>query len=96
VKLGAGGLVRAYTDAVAQALQAAPKVPLQRQKQLCFSVPFALEGLARREIDAAGATLGEVLHGSVVQLHITLPEPSAAAFVARLNDVGQGRVGWVE
>ncbi len=96
VKLGAGGLVRAYTDAVAQALQAAPKVPLQRQKQLCFSVPFALEGLVRREIDSAGATLGEVLHGSVVQLRITLPEPAAAAFVARLNDLGQGRVGWVD
>lgn len=94
VKLGAGGLVRAYTDAVAQALQTATKVPLQRHKQLCCSVPFALEGLVRREIDSAGATLGEVLHGSVVQLHFSLPEPEVAAFVARLNHVGQGRVGW--
>ncbi|MDB5896307.1 MAG: hypothetical protein JWQ88_3838, partial [Rhodoferax sp.] len=30
VKLGAGGLVRAYTDAVAQALLQAEKLPLQR------------------------------------------------------------------
>jgi uncharacterized YigZ family protein len=96
VKLGAGGLVRAYTDAVAQALQTANKITLQRQKQLFCSVPFALEGLVRREIDSAGATLAGVQHGSVVQLHITLAEPEAAAFVARLNHVGQGRVGWVE
>ena len=34
VKLGAGGLVRAYTDAVAQALLGADTVPLQRGPDL--------------------------------------------------------------
>ena len=45
VKLGAGGLVRAYTDCVAQALLHAPKVQLQRMATLQCLVPYALEGL---------------------------------------------------
>ena len=94
VKLGAGGLVRAYTDTVAQALLSAHKVPLQRMKTLQCLVPYALEGLLRREIDAAHAELLEVQHGQLVTLHLRLPEAQAAAFVQRINDQGQGRVGW--
>ena len=96
VKLGAGGLVRAYTDTVAQALLSANKVPLQRMATLQCQVPYALEGLLRREIDAAGAALGGVVHGALVTLELRLPASQAATFVQRINDVGQGRVGWLE
>jgi uncharacterized YigZ family protein len=94
VKLGAGGLVRAYTDTVAQALLTATKVPLQRMTHLQCLVPYALEGLLRREIDTAYAELLEVQHGQLVTLHLRLPAAQAAAFVQRINDQGQGRVGW--
>lgn len=94
VKLGAGGLVRAYTDTVAQALLTAPKVPLVRMKTLQCLVPYAQEGLLRREIDAAGAELLQVVHCSLVRLQLRLPEAQAATFVQRINDIGQGRVGW--
>lgn len=96
VKLGAGGLVRAYTDTIAQALLAAPKVTLQRMKTLQCHVPYALEGLLRREIEAAGAELINVQHGTLVTLQWRLPEAQAAAFVLRINNSGQGRVGWTE
>ena len=94
VKLGAGGLVRAYTDCVAQALLHAPKVQLQRMATLQCLVPYALEGLLRREIEAAGAELLGVQHGSLVTLQLRLPQAQASAFVQRINDLGQGRVGW--
>ncbi|MGL6205579.1 MAG: DUF1949 domain-containing protein, partial [Giesbergeria sp.] len=77
-----------------QALLTAPKVPLQRMKTLQCLVPYALEGLLRREIEAAHAELLEVQHASLVTLHLRLPEAQAAAFVQRINDQGQGRVGW--
>ncbi|ODS65327.1 MAG: IMPACT family protein [Acidovorax sp. SCN 65-108] len=96
VKLGAGGLVRAYTDTIAQALLTAPKVTLQRMKTLQCHVPYALEGLLRREIEAAGAELINVQHGTLVTLQLRLPEAQAAAFVLRINNSGQGRVGWTE
>ena len=94
VKLGAGGLVRAYTDCVAQALLTAPKVVLQRMRALRCEVPYALEGLLRREIEAVGAELLSVDHGALVALQWRLPESQASAFVARLNELGQGRLGW--
>ncbi|WP_432728616.1 IMPACT family protein [Variovorax sp. W6] len=94
VKLGAGGLVRAYTDAVAQALLGATLVPLLRQRSLRCSVPYALEGLVRRELAAAGAVLEAVQHGDDVAFAFSLPEPEADAFIARLGDAAQGRVAW--
>ena len=95
VKLGAGGLVRAYTDTVAQALLTAPKVMLQRMQTLQCQVPYALEGMLRREIEAAGAELLQVQHASHVTLQLRLPEAQAPAFVQHINDHGQGRVGWM-
>ena len=94
VKLGAGGLVRAYTDAVAQALLHADKVPLQRMSELLCRVPYSLEGLLRREIEAEGAQLLHVAHGTLVELRLGLPQARADAFMRRINDAGQGRVGW--
>ena len=94
VKLGAGGLVRAYTDSIAQALAGATLVPLVRQRGLRCEVPYALEGLVRRELAAVGAVLESVAHGSTVAFVFALPETAAEAFIARLDDAAQGRVAW--
>jgi len=94
VKLSAGGLVRAYTDAVAQALVGAERVPLVRTRMLRVAVPYALEGVLRRELDAAGATLDDVQHGRDVTLAFQLPEDRADELVARIDDASQGRAVW--
>lgn len=94
VKLGAGGLVRAYTDAIAQALLGATLVPLVRLRSVRCTVPYALEGLVRRELAAAGAVLESVAHGDDVAFAFSLPEPDADAFIARLGDAAQGRAAW--
>lgn len=96
VKLGAGGLVRAYTDTVAQALLTATKVQVQRMKTLKCMVPYAQEGMLRREIASIGAELLEVQHGTLVTLRLRLPESQASDFVQRINDIGQGRGHWVD
>jgi len=95
VKLGAGGLVRAYTDCVAQALLQAEKVPIQRQQVLRCTLPYALEGLLRRELELAQATLTQVQHGAQVEMQFALTEAAAPALLARLNESGQGRIGWL-
>ena len=96
VKLGAGGLVRAYTDAVAQALLHAEKVPLQRLLTQQCALPYALEGWLRRELEQAGAQLTAVEHQAQVRLQWQLPEPAAAMLAQRINDGGQGRIAWLE
>ena len=96
IKLGAGGLVRAYTDAVAQALLAAEKIPVVKRLHLACSVPYALEGLVRREVELAQAELLGVDHGSVVTLQFALPELQAAALQQRLGDSGRGQLVWLD
>lgn len=94
VKLGAGGLVRAYTDAVAQALLKANKVPIRAVATLVCQIPYPLEGAFRREIAAAGAVLLDSAHASLVTLRLSVPEDEAAALRARLDDIGQGQTSW--
>lgn len=94
VKLGAGGLVRAYTDCVAQALKTADKVPIIRLRALRCAVPYALEGLLRREIAAAGGRLDDIQHDEAVAFGFTLAEAAADALIARLGELCQGRVVW--
>ncbi|MEH6436150.1 IMPACT family protein [Massilia sp. DD77] len=94
VKLGAGGLVRAYTDSVAQALLQAQKVPIVKLASLRCTAPYAFEGLVRRELEAAGASLDEVSHGDEVAFAFSLPASAAAALRTRLDDAGHGRIGW--
>jgi uncharacterized YigZ family protein len=96
VKLGAGGLVRAYTDAVAQALLTATKVPLQKMLSLRCAVPYATEGMVRRELQHAGAVLGDVGHGNNVAFEFSIAETRAPALIARLNESGQGLLQWLD
>ena len=96
VKLGAGGLVRAYTDAVAQALLTATKVPVQKIVTLRCAVPYAMEGMVRRELQLAAAVLGEVGHGDAVTFSFDIAEANAAALGARLNESGQGMLRWLD
>ncbi len=95
VKLGAGGLVRAYTDAVAQALLGAPRTKLQRLKLLRCTLPYPLEGLVRRQLQLAGAELLAARHGSQVELDLRLPEDAAADLVLLLDEACEGRIGWL-
>jgi len=95
VKLGAGGLLRAYTDSIAQALRGAEKVAIIRRHTLRCRVPYALEGLLRREVEASGGTLLTVRHEAAVELAFELAETAVAALTARLDEAGQGRLIWL-
>jgi uncharacterized YigZ family protein len=94
VKLGAGGLVRAYTDAVAQALLGAEKIPRRTWIALRCTVPYALEGAVRRELQQAGAQLQGVAHGDAVTFDFSVVDGDAPPLTARLNEVGQGALAW--
>jgi len=93
--LGAGGLVRAYTDSVAQALLTAEKIPVVRHQTLRCVLPYAQEGWLRRELDAHSASLVDVAHGAGVSATLRVPEVQAPALVSRINDAGQGKVVWL-
>ncbi|MYM93927.1 IMPACT family protein [Duganella vulcania] len=95
VKLGAGGLVRAYTDSVAQALLKSEKIAIIKLHYLICTAPYAMEGMIRREIELAGASLDNVAHSDHVQFEFSLPDSAAAPLVSRLNEAGHGRIQWI-
>lgn len=92
VRLGAGGLVRAYGDAVSQALQAAERVTLVRRVAQAAAVPFAQEGLLRRELAAAGIEIESSEHGAMALLRWQVAEDRAALLRQRLTDLTAGRI----
>jgi len=96
VKLGAGGLVRAYTDAVAQALINAPLVPRIARSTLVCEVPYPLEGAVRRELGACEATLESVSHADLVLFCFNVPQSQLADVRQRIQNATQGRVSWKE
>ena len=95
IKLGAGGLVRAYTDSVAQALLSAEKIAIIKLRHLICTAPYAMEGMIRREIDGAGATLDNVAHADDVRFEFSIADGAADHFINRLNDAGNGRIHWI-
>lgn len=96
IQLGAGGLVRAYTEAVAQALKQADIIALKHWVAMGCTLPYALEGAVRRALEQAGARTLQAEHGSAVQLRFELPEPDADALRRRLDDLGQGQLVWLD
>lgn len=94
IKLGAGGLVRAYNSAVAQALIGAEKVPLVRRKTLLCSVPYSMEGLLRREIQNGGHVLQGIVHGNDVEMSISVVEGLVGEFVRQTSELCQGQARW--
>lgn len=96
IKLGAGGLVRAYTDTVAQALLTVEKIAIVRYTELRCTLPYSLEGLLRRELAAASASLVEVGHDERVMLAFRIAQSTAPALVARLDEAASGQLEWLE
>jgi uncharacterized YigZ family protein len=96
IKLGAGGLVRAYTDTVAQALLTVEKIAIVRYTELRCTLPYSLEGLLRRELAAAGASLVEVGHAERVMLAFRVAHSAAPALVARLDEAASGQLEWLK
>lgn len=99
VKLGAGGLVRAYSTAVSEALDLAALVRRESLTQVSVDVPHADAGrydnLLRDWAGRHGATLGEPRYGAMATLELwapaaeldTLADELAAASVGAVTPV---------
>lgn len=94
VKLGAGGLVRAYTDAIAAALLTAHRVERIEHARLTVEVGYADEARIRRWVEQSGHTLAAIEHAMTVRLTIELPLTERDAARGVLFDLTQGRAGF--
>lgn len=92
VKLGAGGLVRAYTDAIAGALKLTERIERVALSELSIEIGYPDEARVRRWIEQQTYALVQCGHGAAVSLAIRLPQEELAKAEAALRDLTQGRV----
>ncbi|AUT63332.1 MULTISPECIES: IMPACT family protein [Paraburkholderia] len=96
VKLGAGGLVRAYTDAIATALQDAPRVERIALASLPVEIGYPDEARVRRWIEQENYALEASAYDMNVQLTIRMPVTAVDAAREALRDMTQGRAVFPE
>ncbi|KKO44319.1 IMPACT family member yigz [Arsukibacterium ikkense] len=90
VKLGAGGLVRAYSAAVSQAAALAQTTRVEPQVQLVISIDFALEAKTRQLLSQLGGQLLATDYSQQVQLTVSLPMAAADDFGNQLQNISSG------
>jgi uncharacterized YigZ family protein len=84
VKLGAGGLIRAYGGAVGAALDELGTRVRQRFRLLTVTVDHQRAGKLENDLRSTGRAVHEVRYGDVVTIRVGLPEAEVAAFRAWL------------
>ncbi|BAN22829.1 putative uncharacterized protein [Caballeronia insecticola] len=91
IKLGAGGLVRAYTDAIASAMQLAERVERVERGLLEIAIDYADEARVRRWIEQHGAELVHSEYEMAVRLVVRMPVAAREPAAAELRDLTNGR-----
>jgi putative IMPACT (imprinted ancient) family translation regulator len=93
IKLGAGGLVRAYGGAAAECLRRAERVPIVAMRELGVRAAFEDLGAVHAALAGFGAEkLDERFDAAGVQLRLALPADRADALRAHLRDATRDRV----
>ena len=91
IKLGAGGLVRAYTDAIATAMQLAERIERVPLGLLQVEVDYADEARVRRWVEQEGHALDEPGYGMTVRLSIRMPLAVREQAADIIRDLTHGR-----
>ncbi|SFO75660.1 uncharacterized protein, YigZ family [Actinomadura madurae] len=91
VKLGAGGLVRAYSQAVADTIDAVGVVELRPVVTVTVGVEHALAGRFLGDLHSSGHQPAGVRYGAGVEADVAVPVPELEAFEAWAAQVTAGR-----
>lgn len=90
ILLGAGGLVRAYTQSAKDALDAAGISVVRRWVDMAVECPYSFFERVKVEIAAHSGVVGEVEYAAGVTVHALLPEERTAEFAARITELSAG------
>ncbi|MEU2656849.1 YigZ family protein [Streptomyces sp. NPDC007325] len=93
VKLGAGGLIRAYGGVVGEALDALGTITRQRYRLATVTVDHQRAGKLENDLRSTGRAVRDVRYAEAVTIEIGLPDADVPAFQAWLADVTAGTAG---
>ena len=90
VLLGAGGLVRAYTQAAKDSLDEAGISVVRRWVEVTVDCPYNLFDRMKLEIENSSGVLGDVDYAAAITLRALLPEGAVEQFSARVTELTAG------
>ncbi|MCQ4192120.1 YigZ family protein [Streptomyces parvulus] len=90
VKLGAGGLIRAYGGAVGEALDDLGTLTRRRYRMAAVTVDHQRAGRLQNDLRAAGRTVRDVRYAEAVTIEVGLPEADVEGFRSWLADATAG------
>ncbi|MEE1768259.1 YigZ family protein [Streptomyces sp. JV185] len=93
VKLGAGGLIRAYGGVVGEALDELGTVTRRRFRLATITVGHQRAGKLENDLRATGRTVREVRYAETVVIEIGLPDADVESFRGWLADATAGEAG---
>lgn len=92
IKLGAGGLIRAYSGAAAECLREAPKEPIIERVKLTFHAPFSLLSLIQARLQDWGIEAAQPdFTATGAQFVLTIPLEQQQDVSHRLMDLTSGQ-----
>lgn len=90
VLLGAGGLVRAYTQSAKETLDRAGVSEVRRWVELEVRCPYSFLERVKQLCTARDGFPGEIEFGADVVVHALLPEENAAGFAKGITELSAG------
>jgi uncharacterized YigZ family protein len=93
VKLGAGGLIRAYGGVVGEALDELGTITRRRYRLATITVGHQRAGKLENDLRATGRTVREVRYAEAVVIEIGLPDADVETFRGWLADATAGEAG---
>jgi len=92
IKLGTGGLVRAYSDAARAVIAATPIHEKIERRQLGLTLPYALYERIKIIAAAHDATIDDETFEADVTLYLTMPVESIDPFTAAIREISAGKL----
>ncbi|MBN1146455.1 MAG: YigZ family protein [Anaerolineales bacterium] len=92
VKLGAGGLVRAYSDAVRAVLEALPRAEKVPAHSVMIAIPYAWVERLRRLVEQHGGQIIDEQFAADVTVSARFPVEVFPAFQEALSQASHGRL----
>ena len=90
IKLGAGGLVRAYSQAASSVLDACVGLECIYSDVVNFKVDYSFYGKLSAEINNLQYNTGDVIYANDVDVTVYVPKEETESFIASVYDLSNG------
>ncbi|RME43225.1 MAG: YigZ family protein [Deltaproteobacteria bacterium] len=92
IKLGTGGLVRAYSSSVQRALETLPLTEHVEMTSLAIAVPYSMESSIRNLATRYAFSIEGVTYGEAVSMQLGVPRDLVEEISGKIREVCQGEV----